>query len=78
MDDILPALIALALFPVSFFMKRLQGSPKGFLLPLLLSVVFLGAILLRAGPAYLNALFAILAMGIAWRWRAASRPGRLA
>jgi hypothetical protein len=70
MDTIWPLAVALVLFPLSFFLPRLRSLGWAFAVPLAPALLFTAAVAFGAGPAYPNALFALIGFSLAWRWRA--------
>lgn len=74
MEAILPLVAALVLFPAAFLVPKAREHPNGYLLPAVLTLPFVGAMVLGAGPPYINALFVFFGVGISWRWRTTVRP----
>lgn len=70
MDAILPLALAAMMFPLSFAVRRLGHRRWGFMLPLALAVLFVAFIPFDVESVYVYTLFAILGLGLSWRWRA--------
>lgn len=66
MSDYLPFLIALLIFPVSFFAHRIPDRLQTVLL-LLLAALFTVFAFTGVGPRYPNLFFAVMAVGLVCR-----------
>ncbi len=72
MESLLPILLILALFPLSFFSKRWLKMPFGFVLPSLITVYFLIMTFIDREHIYRYLFFVILGSALAWRGLKAS------
>ena len=74
MNDLLPLLIAVLMFPLAFAYRHVRARRGAFVLPLLLAAPFVAGAVLGWSPRYAHAFFAVLAVGIAIRWQTMRAP----